>query len=65
MTIDLKLPSNEILHFTGDAVVMNERDKIPGLLNSGLMSPFSLGAQKSPFVRKAGQRRYDLAEIMN
>ena len=33
MTIDLKLPSNEIMHFTtgGDAVVMTERSQIPAL----------------------------------
>mmetsp|Transcript_27132 Transcript_27132/g.33706 ORF Transcript_27132/g.33706 Transcript_27132/m.33706 type:complete len:151 (+) Transcript_27132:177-629(+) len=29
--VDLKLPSNEVLHFTGEAVLMTERDKIPGL----------------------------------
>ena len=58
MTIDLKLPSNEILHFTGDAVLMTERDKIPGLVAT-------IGKlQKSPFAQR-GQRRYDLAELMN
>ena len=41
--IDLKLPSNEIMHFTGDAVLMTERDKIPGLVATiGKMN-------KSPF----------------
>ena len=58
MTIDLKLPSNEILHFTGDAVLMTERDKIPGLVATiGKLT-------KSPFAQR-GQRRYDLAELMN
>lgn len=43
VTIDLKLPSNEIMHFTGDAVLMTERDKIPGLVATiGKMN-------KSPF----------------
>ena len=44
VTIDLKLPSNEILHFTGDAVLMTERDRIPGLVATiGKMkrSPFA------------------------
>jgi len=54
VTIDLKLPSNEIMHFTSDAVVMTERDKIPGLLDGGMMSPFSLSAAKSPFAKRAG-----------
>ena len=58
MTIDLKLPSNEIMHFTGDAVLMTERDKIPGLVATiGKMN-------KSPFGQRA-QRRYDISELMN
>jgi len=57
VTIDLKLPSNEILHFVGDSVVMTERDKIPGMLRA--FKDFS----KSPFGVR-GQRRYDLSEVM-
>lgn len=32
VTIDLKLPSNEILHFTGESAMMTERDKIIGIV---------------------------------
>ena len=57
VTIDLKLPSNEILHFTGDAVLMTERDRIRGLVATiGKM-------KKSPFVGRS-ERRYDLSNFM-
>ena len=59
VTIDLRLPSNEVLHFTGDAVMMTERDKVPGLVAT-------IGKlQKSPFTIRAQRARYDLAEVMN
>lgn len=58
MTIDLNLPSNEIIHFSGDSVLMTERNQIPGLNTN------SFFFNKSPFVKRS-QRRYDLAEIMN
>ena len=58
VTIDLKLPSNEIMHFQGESVVMTERTQIPGLLEN--LNPLT---SKSPFVKRS--RRYDLAEIMN
>lgn len=29
--IDLKLPSNEILHFVDDSIFMTDRDKLIGL----------------------------------
>ena len=60
MTIDLKLPSNEILHFLSDSVVMNERNQIPGFLEGA--SPFM--AKSSPFVKRS-QNRYDLNDFMN
>ena len=57
MTIDLKLPSNEIMHFFSDSVVMTERDKLRGLLDTAV---FTRG---SPFVKRS--KRYDLSEFMN
>ena len=56
MTIDLKLPSNEIMHFFSDSVIMTERDKLRGLLDTAVFS-------SSPFVKRS--RRYDLNEFMN
>ena len=56
MTIDLKLPSNEIMHFFSDSVVMTERDKLRGLLDTAVFT-------RSPFVKRS--RRYDLNEFMN
>ena len=56
--IDLKLPSNEIMHFTGDAVVMTERSQLKDLLD--MTSSF---VKTSPFVKRS--QRYDIAELMN
>ena len=47
VAIDLKLPSNEILHFTGDTVLMTERDKIIGIANS-----ITRTVPKSPFAQR-------------
>ena len=58
MTIDLKLPSNEIMHFFSDSVVMTERDRLRGLLDTAVFT-----AHRSPVVKRS--RRYDLAEFMN
>ena len=60
MTIDLKLPSNEIIEFSGDQVLMKERNQIPDLANS----LFSRG-QQSPIAVRRTQRRYDIASAMN
>ena len=60
MTIDLKLPSNEIIEFSGDTVVMKERNQIPDLANT----LFSRG-QQSPIAVRRTRQRYDLASAMN
>lgn len=58
-TIDLKLPSNEVLHFTTDSVLMTERDRIVGLVQTiNKLQP------KSPLGHR-GQRRYDLADALS
>jgi len=56
VTLDFKLPSNEILHFTTDSVVMTERTQIPGMDAAILKS-------RSPFVKRS--HRYELREIIN
>lgn len=59
VTLDLKLPSNEILHITSDSMTMTERNLIPGLLDSAIGG---LRGNQSPFVKRSS--RYDLKEIM-
>ena len=58
MALDLKLPSNEIMLFTFDLVVMTERNQLPGLMDA--LSPF---LAKSPFSKRTSGR-YDLKEFM-
>ena len=58
-TIDLKLTSNEVLHFTADSVLMTERDRIVGLVQTiKKLQP------KSPLAHRR-QRRYDLADTVS
>ena len=45
VAIDMKLPSNEILHFTGDQVLMTQRDQIVGLSQT-----IKRASNKSPFA---------------
>lgn len=59
MALDLKLPSNEIMLFTSDSVVMTERNQLPGMMDS--VSPF---LAKSPFSKRTSGR-YELKEFMS
>ena len=60
VSIDLKLPSNDILLFTGDSVVVTERSLVQGL---GDMTRSPFAEKSSPFVKRS--QRYDLSKIMN
>ena len=59
VTIDLKLPSTEIMHFMSDSIVMTERNQIPALRDNAFQNSLGPNSGKnSPFNKRS--RRYDI-----
>ena len=49
--IDLKLPSNEVMHFSSEQIVMSDRSQLKGILDN-LNQSGAANSSRSPFAKR-------------